>query len=180
MYKYEVGQLYHPDRTRWPETVQFNWRANGYELTLFWASPKASEVRDVKTGVARFAFLAPDRRCLFFLFAFGMDGWSDSTYSYWRVPDDERSPVAESEHPERRALLTVTLVDADTGIIRVLRALTLSPEMTQALGAAVNEQALGDLVSASDSDRAIAEAYARYPSPDAMVAAAVASCVGGT
>jgi hypothetical protein len=96
--------------------------------------------------------------------------WSDAPYSFHRladsgVPEAERAlppdPKAfldrlaaagkdawkagrlpgEEFTCDSRALLQILLIDAATGIIRCLRAVTLSPEFTRALFGAIRDQA---------------------------------------
>jgi len=57
MHSLEVGQLYHPERTQWPERAQYNYDANGHTLTLFFGEPKDREVSAVKKGRWQFGLL---------------------------------------------------------------------------------------------------------------------------
>lgn len=177
MHSYEVGKPYQPGCTRWPETAQYNYRSGGHELVLFLKSPTAKEFNAIKTGKAEFALLV-HQSAIFLCHRFGGGDWSDSPYSYWLVSEEERTPPIESERPERRALLDITLVDADTGLIKVLRAVTLSPEFTEALHAAINDQVHAGAVE-GEPDKSIADAYAVYPTTDSMVRAAKVRCEGG-
>src|SRR5947209_19360720 len=118
MYKYEVGKLYSPNRTSWPEGVEYNWRQNTHELKLYYRPPKASEIAAVKQGAAEFA-LSVVGDILFLVFRFGPQPWSDAPYTWWMVPADQRTPPPELAG-EERVLLNVLLIDAGTGIIRAV------------------------------------------------------------
>ena len=65
--------------------------------------------------------------------------------------------------PEARALLWITLVDAEDGIIHAQRGVTLSPSFTRSLRGAIRAQAL----MAFDPDEctaAISKIFLNYPS----------------
>jgi len=69
-------------------------------------------------------------------------------------------------------LLTVMLIDASTGILKVMRAVTFSPEFTAAINHAVYEQSQRPWVGDMAYNRQVEAAYAKYPSVPAMVKAA--------
>ena len=50
LYRYEVGQLYHPGRTQWAEAGEYSFRDGAHELRLFWNRPSPREIEAVKTG----------------------------------------------------------------------------------------------------------------------------------
>lgn len=139
MSTYQVGSLYHPDRTHWPEVAQYNYRGGEHELTIFLERPRTKELEAARVGAADFALIAsPPVLLLCYRFGDGLP-WSDAPYSWHLVPDAERTLPPEPELAER-ALLHVVVVDAATGIIRVLRALTLAPEFSRALHRAIRAQ----------------------------------------
>ena len=109
----EVGRPYSLTRSRWPEGVDYNYRAEQHELRLFFDSPRPSEIKDITKNPARFA-LAVSGDVIFFCYKFGALPWSDATYSIHLVPADQQTlpPVTG---PDERALLTVILIDALTG-----------------------------------------------------------------
>ena len=57
LYRYEVGQLYHPGRTQWAEAGEYNFRDGAHELRLFWNRPSPREIEAVKTGQVEVALL---------------------------------------------------------------------------------------------------------------------------
>lgn len=140
MHRYEVGQLYHPKRTTWPEGAQYSYRAGAHELLLFIGSPTEHEVEAIRHGASEFA-LTTDGVALCLLWHFAPLRWGDAPYFYWLVPDAERTtPPSIDPAGTTRALLSVTLIDAQTGIIRALRATSWSPAFTAAMHQAIRRQ----------------------------------------
>jgi hypothetical protein len=179
-----VGKPLVPGRTAWPERADFNYYDAGAELRLFFPTPSPAEVAAVRAGPCDFA-LVPSGDVLFFLYRFGVVGagapWSDAPYSWHLVPEELRPlPPAPGElGPEVRALLQVILTDAATGLVRVLRAVSLAPDFTRALFAAVAVQAAAPWCGPAAYGRQLADAYRCWPTSAAMLAAAVARCAGG-
>ena len=135
-----VGQLYHPARTTWPETAQYQYRSGQHELVVFMREPTAAEVRDYRKGRARFS-LVVQQPVILMLYRLGAEPWSDAPYSWHLVPEPERDlPSADLESGKRSAL-QVVLVEAATGIVRALRLVSWSPPFTRTLHAAIREQA---------------------------------------
>lgn len=141
---YRVGEMYQPGRSCWPESVQYGYGPRGHELTLFVPGPSPDEIDDIRCGDAQFALtvLGP----VFYLaFRFGETAdWHDVPY-VWQVqyPEARATPPAATS-PETRALLWISLVDADGGIIRAQRGVTLSPSFTRRLHQSIRDQAEGD------------------------------------
>jgi hypothetical protein len=100
--------------------------------------------------------------------------WSDSPYTYHMVPED-RQQWPELPEGEQRALLTITLVSTETGIIEALRGVTMSPEMTRELHNAIRRQAEAQW---SQYDSKLKTTYARYTSRQ-LLERAVCQCRGG-
>ncbi len=186
---YAVGQPYNQLRRRWPEGARYTYRGSQHELILFFRQPSAREVRAVGQGRAEFALVA-EGPLLVLLYQFRpppehlgappsvVIPWSEAPYTWHRVPLDERTLPEPATDPEQRALLTLLLVDADTGIIRALRALTFSPAFSAELEEAIREQAQLPY-DAATYERLQAGLEARYPSTEALLAVARARCVGG-
>jgi hypothetical protein len=93
------------------------------------------------------------------------------------VPELHRD-VPEFPWPTERALLQVLLIEADTGILRVIRAVTISPEMTAFLREAIHAQYLMSF-DHTRYDVALQRVYQRYTDTDAMFAAAQVQCIAG-
>jgi hypothetical protein len=182
MHLYVVGQPYNPNVTSWPEKYEYNYRQGEHELLIFLKSPRQEEIEAATTGTAEFA-LHVEGSALFLMTRFGeIDGgkglpWSDAPYSWWFVrPDQRRIPDAETAG--RHLLLPINLVDADTGILRGMRATTLSPDFTVKLIDAIRRQARSSF-DPTTHQKDIERAYRKYPTVEAMVDAAAARCIGG-
>lgn len=178
LHAYRVGALYLPGRTSWPEGTDYSYRSGGHELRLFWRSPSASEVRNVKSGPASFA-LSIHGPVIFLLYRFGGMPWSDQPFTIHLVPEDQRAVPPPTGISEGRALLTTILVDASTGIVRVLRALSWSPAFTAAMHLAIREQDAAGWPGQAAYDRALADTYRHYPTADALLATARSRTEGG-
>lgn len=173
---YSVGELYHPGRTNWPECAQYSYRSGADELLLFLRDPNPAEVKSVRKGDADFALVVrPPLLVLCYRFRPAIP-WSDAPYSWHLVaPEQQTAPPFEVDQPH--ALLSVMLIDAATGIIRAIRALTFSPDFTAALQVAIAEQAAQPW-DQRQYDDALAALYAGSTS-EQLVTRAVAMCRGG-
>lgn len=182
MHEYRVGTPYHPDRAAWPEVAQYTYRASGHELVLFLAGPTADEIEAAARGTSEFAVYA-EGDLLLLLYRFGRPGrgipWSDAPSSWHLVPEAERALPPPAGVAEPHALLTVTLVDAATGIIRALRAVTLPPALTAALHLAIRDQAERPWPGGDAYDAALAGLYRRYPTTEALLRVARSRSRGG-
>lgn len=182
MYRYEVGKPYNPDRKIWEQSNQFLWRG-ALEIVSFLDGPTAAEVEAVRSGRSEFALYDRDGLAIL-CFRFTLpDGsgipWSDGAYHYALTPEAERvvPPDPRALKPEHRVPLHFTLVNATGGEIRALKVVTLSPELTRALFAAIGRQA------SRPFDRptylqSIRDLYRRHTS-DELAAACPIHCLGG-
>jgi hypothetical protein len=173
---YEVGKLYHTNRTKWPENVEYNYRGGAHELRLFYPSPTDSEIAAVRSGEARFA-LYPYLDVIFFCFKFGDHPWSDSPYNIHLVGEAERQLPSDVDNAEQRALLTTFMIDANTGILKAMRAVSLSSAFTRTLHAAIWKQ--HEQPFPPDYDAQIQRVYASYTSSKIANTMAIAKCRGG-
>lgn len=92
MFEYRVGKVYHPGKTHWQPGSDFNFRSGVLELRLFFDKLTHSDIRAIRNGPCTF-HLAAVNTILFFIFEFGKAcPLSDNSYSWWLVPEDERTP----------------------------------------------------------------------------------------
>lgn len=167
MHQIAVGQLYLPDRTSYPEGCEYNFSDNGHELRLFFNSPTKGEIHEIRKGRDQFKLLFYRGSVVFLLYKFGSMPWSDAPYSWWRVPEGRRTipqPVADGEG----ALLTITLIDASTGIVQAIRAIALPTDLSRQLHRAIAAQ-LENPVLAGRYDADVDAAYRQFPDTEAMV-----------
>ena len=141
MYKLEVGKPYQPGRRRWPEGVDYNWRSGGHELRLFLGGATRHEVEAVRSGPVQFGFFA-EPEGLFLIARFGTRLSFDCSYNWHRLSADDRTlpPPSEETSPKLRAILTIILVEATSGVVLALRGVTFSPEFTRAIHRAIADQ----------------------------------------
>jgi hypothetical protein len=182
MHHFEVGKLLVPGVTRWPPGGEFNWHRGGLELHLRFPDPTAGEVEAVRKGGSEFALMVAGD-VLWFLYHFALRGrgvpWSDAPYTWHLLPEALRGLPPARDTGETRAVLETFLVDAGTGILRAMRALSLSPDFTRALYGAIRVQASTPWCGREAYDAQIADAYRRWPTTEAMLAAASHRTVGG-
>jgi hypothetical protein len=163
---HQVGKPYHPDRKIWPQGSHFNFMNGEFDLLLFFDAPTRHEIEAVRIGRAEFALYDHDDLVVL---SYRFEGkrenvpWSDAPYQWHVVPVANRIAPREDLGPETRALLSITLVGATDGLIRVLRALTFSPEFTRDLFTAIARQAAAPYDRAT-YDRKVDSLYQRFDS----------------
>ena len=153
LHLFEVGKPYDPRRTVWPEGADYNFRAGGHELRIFLGRATPAEVEAVRSAPAEFGFCpvefgsVAEPAGLVLVARFGPALAFDCSYHGHRMAEvtGDRSlpPPTEETSPDLRALLSITLVEATTGRVLALRAVTFSPEFTRAIHRAIAEQAAG-------------------------------------
>ena len=176
MHALEVGKLLIPGKTSWPEVSEFNYFDGGTaELMLRLKRPSAAEIQSIRHGPVTFA-LAPIGDVLFFLYTFtpGLP-WSAAPFSWHLVPPDRRQLPPEQIGEQEGQLLQIVLVDIASGIVEALRVITLTPDFTRTLYAAIRGQVTRRFPGSTDYDAQLAEAYRQYPTTAELLTAATAS-----
>jgi hypothetical protein len=177
MHLYKVGELYNPNRTKWPETPQYNFRNGQHELLIFLNSPTPSEVESVKKGEAHFAF-AFEGEIIFLMYKFDPEvPWSDCSFTIHLLPEPEQILPGAEATAQTRAIVSVILIDAATGVIKVMRQMTFSPDFTRKLHKAIREQASQPFDGARYG-RAVNSLMAKFKTGD-LLKRAVATTRGG-
>jgi hypothetical protein len=123
-HRVQVGQLYSPNRTSWPETPHLRLSPAGCDLALFLNEPSDDEAREVRTGAVSFAWVDGGPVSVL-CFRFGAMPWMDTPFEPWRLPAGERGVPAGD--PGQYLVLQITLVDAATGIVRAMRVAPWTP-----------------------------------------------------
>ena len=158
----------------------FNWTAAAAELLLVFDGPSPAEAADVARGASEFA-LTLAAPAVWLLPRFGRAvRWSDAPFSVHLLPEDQRPDLSGFPSPESRLVLHVVLVDAATAAIKAMRAVSLSPDFSTALAAAVRLQ-----LQAPWSGRAaylvdLDAAYRAFPATDQLLRFASVRTAGGT
>jgi len=175
MHAVEVGKPYIPGKASYPEAGEYNYRSGAHELRIFLGDATAAEISAVESGEAEFAFAYETPDVLMFLYRFGrVLTWSDAPYTIHLVPQAQRTePPSLSD--DERALLSIILIDARSGIVKALRVVSLSSQMSSKLHAHIQRQFAAQWDEAA-YDAGLQSIQARYTSP-ALAKRAVARCV---
>lgn len=174
---YRVGELFHRGRRRWPVKSEFAFGPGGHELTLFQREIGPGVIDDVRRGPAEFALIV-EQPVIVLAYRFGdADDWEDTPYCWHLQPEFRRVVPGSVAVPGARALLWITLVGADDGIIHAQRGMTLSPSFTRALHEAIRVQAMSPFDSC-DCATAISDLYLTRPDVLDRLETAVARTMG--
>lgn len=140
---YRVGEFLLDGRDRWPQGAQYSYTPAGHELTVFAPSPSPELVSGVRRGEVRLALSAAGPVFYLAYHFDGSSGWADVPYCWHVQPRDGRAapPADAGAGPEYRALLWISLVGADDGLIHAQRGVTLDPGFTGELNRAIRCQA---------------------------------------
>jgi hypothetical protein len=174
---YRVGELLQPGRRNWPTGAQYTYGTNGHELSMFVADIDQRLVQDVGYGDAEFAVIV-DAPVILLAYRFGESvPWADVPYCWQLQPLHCRVvPPPDSSH-ETRALLWITLIGAEDGLIYAQRGMTLAPEFTGVLHDAIRNQARTPFLA----DRCLASVgklLVAHPSTKARLPLAQARTIG--
>jgi hypothetical protein len=159
---YRVGELFHRGRREWPEGGQFAFSPGGLELTLFRSDISQSAVHEVRQGQVELALIA-EMPLIVLAYRFGdVIPWDDVPYSWHLQPASWRVVPTVESSPQARALLWITLVSSEDGIIRAQRGVTLSPTFTHSLHHAIRSQAMRPF-NPDECTTAISKVFLNYP-----------------
>jgi hypothetical protein len=177
MHAYAVGQLYHSNKTSWPDGAM-EWRLTdtGVMLLLFLGSPTTREVNAVRSGPAAFALLAGEHALLLaHRFDPGLP-WSDAPWQASRSDLPVGLPlIGDTGHLP----VTVMLIDANTWIIKAIRQTSWSAQFAEAVREAMRRQVLNQSTDAQGAAE-IDAWYRRYPNTQDLVRHADLTTKGGT
>ena len=170
---YRVGERFHRGRQSWPEGSEFAYSPGGLELTLFQSNIPRETVDAVRCGQVEIALIV-ELPLIVLAYRFGEAlSWHDVPYSWHMQPASWRVVPSVEHSPQARALLWITLVDAEDGVIQAQRGVTLSPSFTRSLRDAIRTQALMPFDPA-ECTTAISKIFLNYPSTvDRLVLAKV-------
>lgn len=162
MYEFRVGELYSPNRTRWPEGIEYNFRSGVHEMRIFFENLTAREKRAITQQPFDLA-VAGVGDVIFMLTRFYYDHiWNDSPYTIHLVSADEQKPPPPVEADQGLAL-TIFLVEATTGILEGIRVVGMPPAFVHTLHQLI-EQQVQRAFDPAEYDKQLAEIYQKYPS----------------
>jgi hypothetical protein len=174
---YRVGEPLVRQRRNWPAGAEFAFGPGGHELTLFRRGIGPELIDDLCRGPAEFALIV-EQPIIVLAYRFGdAIAWEDAPYSWHLQPEFRRVVPAAVVAPEARALIWITLVGADDGIIHAQRGMTLSPPFTRALHEAIRTQAMKPF-NPCDCTAAISNLYLTHPDRLDRLGIAVARTMG--
>ena len=170
----EVGQPMDPPIPFPGNGTHYNYNKYGHWFIVMLDIPTPEEVHQITSDPVKFGIYEYEG-VIFFLAKFGDLPWNDAPYSALRLSEEERpdTRTIEGQH----AAIQVILVDSRTNLIKGLRIVTLSPELTKLIDQKAAEQ-LENPHWASHYDSTIDKAYAKF-SPSDMADRCIARCFGG-
>lgn len=164
-----VGERWSPDHEKYDEGARYLYRHGAHELTLFWNGPSEAEVNGFRTQPVEVGLYVQGPAAFLLYKIADVCEWSDVAFNVHLVPEAERELPDEAAGD--RARFRLTLVDAQDGIIRAKRIVSLDKVMTQALRMVMHDQAVAAFDRAAyDAD--VRAAHMRFPDSDAMIRAA--------
>ena len=165
----QVGEVYDPAYNRYDEGARYAYAGEGHELVLFWRGPTAAEAEGLRDQPLEVGLFTHGPAAFLLYKIANVCEWSDVAFNVHLVPEAERE--LPREETGDRARLRLILVDADDGVIRAKRIVSLDKVMTQALKHAMAEQAASPF-NRLIYDAAVQEVYGRYGDGDALAAVA--------
>lgn len=161
----QVGEVYSPDHARYDEGARYTYTGGAHELVLFWSGPTPAEVEGFRTRPMEVALFTHGPAAFLLYKIKDVCEWSDVAFNIHLVPETLRE--LPNETPGDRARLRMVLVDAEDGVIRAKRIVSLDKVMTQAI-----KHTMLDQVSAAFNriiyEAAVQEVYGRYADSDAL------------
>ena len=154
------------------ETITYNYTRGGHQVTVAMPNMTSREEQELRFGVVRFALTERDG-IIFLLYKFGDLPWMDTSYQWWLNPPALRA--LPPDRPRARTLVVLTAVESVTSVVRVIRAVTPSQELSQALHQAIRRQARSAWKGADAHDRQLAKIYGRFTILDLLAQASAIS-----
>ena len=130
-------------------------------------------VEAVCRGEAEFA-LVDEPPGLWLLYRFSHKvSWGRANFNIHLVPERQRADPVLFTAPDQGFQGLVTVLDADTALVRGLRLIGLTPEFSLKLAELIQAQALAPWRGKEEDDRQVREVARRFPAPGPMLARVV-------
>ncbi len=164
-----VGEVYDPAYNRYDEGARYTYAGEGHELALFWRGPTPAEVDGFRAQPVELGLFTHGPAAFLLYKIPNVCEWSEVAFNFHLVPESERE--LPREEPGDRGRLRLILVDAEDGVVRARRVVSLDKVMTQALKHAMAGQAASPF-NRLVYDAAVQEVFGRYADGDALAAVA--------
>ncbi len=165
----QVGEVFDPAYNRYDEGARYAYVNEGHELVLFWNGPTGAEVEGFRAQPVEVGLFIHGSAAFLLYKIQNVCEWSDVAFNLHLVPEAERE--LPKEEPGDRGRLRMVLVDAEDGVIRAKRIVSLDKVMTQALKHAMVEQAAAPF-NRILYDAAVQDVHTRFKDSDALAAVA--------
>ena len=165
----QVGEVFDPAYNRYDEGARYVYAGEGHELVLFWRGPTRAEVHGFRLQPVQLGLFSHGPAAFLLYRIENVCEWSDVAFNLHLAPQAERE--LPREEPGDRGRLRMILVDAEDGVVRAKRIVSLDKVMTQALRHAMTEQAAAPF-NRLLYDAAVHDVHARYRDSDALAAVA--------
>lgn len=165
----QVGEVYSAEHNKYDEGARYTYRNGAHDLVLFWQQPTVAEIQGFRSEPVELALFLNGPAAFLLYKVQNVCEWSDVAFNVHLLPENERELPADPTG--ERARMILTLVDAEDGIIKAKRFVSLDKVMTQALRHVMHDQAGQPFVQAF-YEAAVQETYARYADSDALMQAA--------
>ncbi|HEY3426257.1 MAG TPA: hypothetical protein VGL27_15785 [Negativicutes bacterium] len=138
----EIGNLYQAGKTQLSEEVSYRYDSAGHVLVLVLSALTAEQIQDSKKGTVELA-MYEDGPVIFLLSKFGDNGkWNDAPYS-WHLMSRSQQVLPDDLAEGAGAKMKVILVNADNGMVEVIRTVIMGHDFVEQLHAAIHKQASG-------------------------------------
>ena len=135
--KVAIGKRLDKNVGKWPEMVQFHYSTEGYHLLIFWPTPSKNEIQGVKKGKIELAVFSDEEAFLLLYKIQNACDWSYTPFDWYRVPESMRlTPKDDNLKP----VLEAVLVDANNGMVRMVRQVPLTADFIKAVHDGVDLQ----------------------------------------
>jgi hypothetical protein len=160
-----VGEVYSPDHARYDEGARYAYSGGAHELVLFWGAPTPAEVEGFRIRPMEVGLFTHGPVGFLLYKIKDVCEWSDVAFNIHMIPESQRE--LPNEEPGDRARLRMVLVDAEDGVIRAKRIVSLDKVMTQAIKRAMLDQAAAGF-NRVIYEAAVQDVYSRYADSDAL------------
>lgn len=133
--KFEVGKLYREGITKYQEGPRFDFTQSGAILEIYYNRPTEQEIQNIRCGKFELGFVEKDG-IIFMIFKFGSGQYMDTPYTIYLSQPFEFMELESG----LGFSLSIHLVDASTGILKVIRFVGLSTDFSKRFQKAVERQ----------------------------------------